>query len=1467
MLIRFLGTGPTEAVEGKGKNRRLNSSIYVEYKGSKFVIDVTPYFSQQIKENGIDDIDFVLLTHAHRDCMGGIPQLVEWLKKRGKKIKIYCEREAWDKVKERVKRLDNLEWVEIKPFEPFNANGIHFIPIRVIHSEKMQPGFPTVAYRFDDVIYSEDLDEIPEESEPYFENAKLWIIDAAMYFGKHIEGHLSVEEALELVKKFEPETAILIQAGHTYPDYEKAKREILEYWKKIKGDCDTEVILSYDGMEFKLAEAEEFEMVQQPFGSPGGKKNIVKKLLKCVPQHRIYVEPFAGAAALFWKKEPSEIEVLNDKDPEIAFAYKFIQTVPVEAAKKEITKFDLEPSKETFEKVKMMKPKNKFERFYKFLYLSRYSYGINREDYGWFNKNKMIAIFDRWEKMRERLKNVKIYNDDYENVVKVFDSPQTFFYFDPPYPEKWGEDWSSGDLSAFSEEDVKRLKEVCSRIKGKFLLSMPNLKWIREIFRDFNVKKILVPRTFKKNDKPEFELLISNYDLSSVKKFQMKKEEESIEGIYLPAPHAQWIWGGKKSVIVKTKNYPEMVDKALYLLDKEYCYGIIRLLPPNKITRKQFEERRRFHLISDEEVKKWWGNPKEFWEYAFHWIERFEKPRRWKWQPGTQVFVKKVEFLAELIENVKEYDPSKLTNDQLADDWRIVCAWYSTYKNTNGKGIKFSLETIVNLAKAIYREITKRVKEGKMKHDFKPEEMKPASRELYRIVSGEKPIIHSKIDLTNLDFLKAFEDFTIIKDFISLVGSTVKRPPGHVPNDVDLQIRLSDRCPICGKRFKGYIQRAVEVRLLKMLEQKGMSELIDKIHFIWGDPEGSHDDFIPLYDLKLERIKPVKIVKMQEVELADITLMKPFLPQKPYGSAYYKIDKFLDALKDDAEYSVQYKANGFHASIHKKGSEVKIFSEQKKDITSAFPTLVEAIKKLSDADFIIDGELLIYKNGKPAGRRDLMKFIGAVKSGKKIDDSNVRLMVWDIPYYEKNISELPLREREKYLGKLRFSNRVMRIQSKVAKGKEELKKAIEWAASLPGSEGAVVKDLSAPYYTGEHKSWLKFRTLVDIDCVVIERVPKKRGLFNYLVGIYLRDKDKNIHPDKIRLVGNKKVLVLGHTFNTDEKIEPGEIVSVLVEEVWRHETPEGIYYSIHKPRLAHVTEKKNTSTVDDLEDIVTSVGAAVIEKSEFDLAKSEKDEGKEVMVRDFPKRMQNNFRKIMENKLWMPWVMQIHTIGRKLHRDFRFFIPGKDYGQVLTWPQAKELYEKRKLEGVLEGFTLFKPATIEEKDFDLQQHVQGTIKVPQPVDWLFFQGVTHRIGTAGTRYPGVFVIAAHGIYTVHAVDDHKIRLELKSDKGKVDLSPICEARRENAPVMLYPPTELQQFNGQYSIHIAHIEKNKWIILFDKLKTKGKPSEVSGSQMSEIYELRKKDYSIKEICDVTNLCKQTVYRYLKKIGMI
>lgn len=85
--------------------------------------------------------------------------------------------------------------------------------------------------------------------------------------------------------------------------------------------------------------------------------------------------------------------------------------------------------------------------------------------------------------------------------------------------------------------------------------------------------------------------------------------------------------------------------------------------------------------------------------------------------------------MEEKIFDVENYDPTTIKLEQVRDDWRIICAWYTTKKK--GKKLKYTFKQIIDLA-------TKIVEYLKTKDtEFHPETMKPYSRELFEIVSKE----------------------------------------------------------------------------------------------------------------------------------------------------------------------------------------------------------------------------------------------------------------------------------------------------------------------------------------------------------------------------------------------------------------------------------------------------------------------------------------------------------------------------------------------------------------------------------------------------------------------------------------------------------------------------------------------------------------------------------------------------------
>lgn len=248
MKFTFLGTGPTEYVKGKGKNRRLNSSAFIQTQHANILIDVTPQFDIQSKK--IDRIDVILLTHGHKDAVNGWYKLREWLKKKNNpRVTVLCEKETRDRILDDFKDVSFVDFKFFKPGTTIKIGNLRITPFRVIHFEPFETDgkrFPTVGFRINNLVYAEDMESIPPESEKYFENADVIIVDGAMWFGHQIRGHMNTEQALEIAKKFNPRYLLITQAGRTYPPYEKAQKIIEEKAREM--NIKSKVKLTYDGM-------------------------------------------------------------------------------------------------------------------------------------------------------------------------------------------------------------------------------------------------------------------------------------------------------------------------------------------------------------------------------------------------------------------------------------------------------------------------------------------------------------------------------------------------------------------------------------------------------------------------------------------------------------------------------------------------------------------------------------------------------------------------------------------------------------------------------------------------------------------------------------------------------------------------------------------------------------------------------------------------------------------------------------------------------------------------------------------------------------------------------------------------------------------------------------------------------------------------------------------------------------------
>jgi len=219
--------------------------------------------------------------------------------------------------------------------------------------------------------------------------------------------------------------------------------------------------------------------MKSPLGWVGGKFFLVKELLKLVPQHKVYVEPFGGAAHLLFAKDPamSDLEVYNDIDSGLVNFFRVLRDE--EKAKKLIEKVYLTPySREEFYFCRdtWESCEDEVERAYRWLVVAKMSFaGCFGTSWG-FNL-KMKDVVQRWSSMPEkliraveRLKFVQVENRDFREIFKLYDSEDTFFYCDPPYVPEARKLERVYRYEMFIE-DHKDLISIILNVKGKVLLS------------------------------------------------------------------------------------------------------------------------------------------------------------------------------------------------------------------------------------------------------------------------------------------------------------------------------------------------------------------------------------------------------------------------------------------------------------------------------------------------------------------------------------------------------------------------------------------------------------------------------------------------------------------------------------------------------------------------------------------------------------------------------------------------------------------------------------------------------------------------------------------------------------------------------------------------------------------------------------------------------------------------------------
>ncbi len=262
-----------------------------------------------------------------------------------------------------------------------------------------------------------------------------------------------------------------------------------------------------------------------PFGWYGGKFSHLAWLLPLLPKCHHYCEPFAGSGAVLLNRPPSPIETYNDLDGEVV---NFFRTLRDEKDKL-VEAIGLTPfSREEFALACKLDPKlpalERARRFYVRARQVRTGLAQTASLGRWANcKNTsragMSGVISRWlgaiedlPLIAERLLRVQIENRPAIDVIRLYDSPDTLFYCDPPYVHD-----TRGDAKAYGYEMTNQehaeLARVLNKVRGMVAVSNYQCDLMDELYPPPKWhKSVSGARTNHATKGSRIEVLWTNYD-------------------------------------------------------------------------------------------------------------------------------------------------------------------------------------------------------------------------------------------------------------------------------------------------------------------------------------------------------------------------------------------------------------------------------------------------------------------------------------------------------------------------------------------------------------------------------------------------------------------------------------------------------------------------------------------------------------------------------------------------------------------------------------------------------------------------------------------------------------------------------------------------------------------------------------------------------------------------------------------
>ena len=388
-----------------------------------------------------------------------------------------------------------------------------------------------------------------------------------------------------------------------------------------------------------------------------------------------------------------------------------------------------------------------------------------------------------------------------------------------------------------------------------------------------------------------------------------------------------------------------------------------------------------------------------------------------------------------------------------------------------------------------------------------------------------------------------------------------------------------------------------------------------------GLTEGSVEIAISkLFNLDLKDVRDATLavgdifhlVLLAKRNLLHTALIKPLVP-----ISYMLADVMLTAEEIINYYKktlvCEFKYDGIRAQMHKVGQQIRLFSRRLADVSNTFPELINAAfnlgllssqtsPALSNMDFILDGEIMAFQNGRPLHFQELQKRLHKKDQTEQIiSEIPLVYVVFDVMYFNgENLLRKPLKQRKEILSDIPFKEPIIVSEYRFVNSEQEIISMFQRSRDI-GHEGLVLKDPESYYLPGKRgKYWIKLKKELDtIDAVVVAAEyghGKRAGvLSDYTFAVRECDDNKS----KLRTIGkaysgltDNEILqitsILKSIMIKDEGIriivKPQVVLEIAFDSIQksnRHDSG----FALRFPRIKSIREDKNVSDIDSLQKI------------------------------------------------------------------------------------------------------------------------------------------------------------------------------------------------------------------------------------------------------------------------------------------